>query len=972
MAPELWRQIEELYLRALGLPPGDRASLLAQASTEVRRRVEAMLAQASGSRLIDLESWAEGPDNIRDALASEIPNQQSGNPLAKGIRFGPYEILDFIGAGGMGEVYLAKDVTLGRKVALKILPDALTLDPERLLRFGREAKVLASLNHPNIAQIYAVEQNALVMELIPGGTLRGPLPPNIALNYARQIADALEAAHEKGIIHRDLKPTNIMITTEGVAKLLDFGLAAIESPSEVSDSVTSPTLTVSPTRSGMILGTAAYMSPEQARGQAVDKRADIWSFGVVLYEMLTGMCPFKGNTILDTLAAVLSKEPDWSALPPATSLKIRWLIERCLKRDRKQRLQAIGEARIAIDESISGIPDRLGTPRRFPATVWSRWLPWTTVCFLALLIVLFAFLYLHQKSPISQSVRFEIALPDQLTGNGISVISPDGSKLAFVATGADGIARLWIRRLDVLTAKTLDGTDGIYGYPFWSADSRFLAFSAQGRLKKIAAAGGPADTICETSTVWGGAWNRHDQIIFGTTAGTLQVPASGGSPSVITDGGFSVTPSFLPDGHHFVYLRTATNGSRAFGLYLASIDTKPQGQPTKPLLPDYTFVAYAPSSNSNLGYLVFVRGAMAVGAVGTLMAQPFDGHSLKLVGDAIPIAEQISNTSLSVSATDVLAYASGEQELPASLVIGNIRGKLAWVDRQGKIIEMFGDTELYRTLSLSPDGKRVAFEAPTTTNFDNRNIWLYEFARGVKTRFTFDQDWDVNPVWSPDGSQIAFASNRNGGAYNLYRKLSNLAGEDQLLFKSDESKVLTDWSPDGRFLLYNDTSKPSRLWLLPIGSGAEEKPVQLGGSQFNQAMARFSPNGHWIAYSSDESGRDEIYVRRFEAPSVAGSSVGGKSSNGNWMLSRSGGTSPLWRRDGKELFFLSPDGTAMSVEVNTNGVFQAGIPKTLFKVPAGVTFWDVASDGKRFLIPAPSAAARPFTVVMNWQAALKK
>lgn len=1015
MTPELWRQIEQLYHLAADLTGDERNAVLERAGPDVRQRVEAMLGQPSGSKLMDWPDWANKPAEIRKVLAaaiektptaraayldqtcgrtalrsemeslvlaheqgnrsfSEAPALESGanGALKSGAQLGPYQVLERIGAGGMGEVYRARDIKLNREVALKVLPDALMHDRERLVRFEREAKVLASLNHPNIAQIYAVEQNALVMELVAGRTLQSPLSLKTALNYARQIAEALEVAHEKGIVHRDLKPANIMTTPEGMVKVLDFGLAAVErsaDPSEPGNSATSPT------RAGTILGTAAYMSPEQVRGISVDRRADIWAFGVVLYEMLTNERLFKAESIPDTLAAVLSKEPDWSALPAATPLQIRGLLHRCLERDRRKRLQAIGEARIAIEEVLSGTPDDTApTSTEASAPIWQRSLPWAISGVLSLATVLLAFLYLHQESHTTGAVRFEVALPENVTSSGISVISPDGSKLAIVATGADGIARLWIRSLDTLGVRPLEGSEGVSGYPFWSPDNRFIAYLSQGKLKKIAASGGPSETICETSTVWGGAWNRDGKIIFGTNTGTVQIPAAGGSPSFITVGGFSVTPSFLPDGRHFVYLRYATAGGRhIFGIYLATVDTKPEGQPDKPLLPDYTFVAFGPSYRPDLGYLLFVRGATEVGAVGTLMAQPINTRRLELAGDAIPIAAQVSNTSLSASAQTVLVYASGEQALPGSVVAGNLRGKLTWFDRQGKILGAFGDTELYRTLSLSPDGTRVAFEAPSPTSFDNRNIWLYEFGRGAKTRFTFDQHWDVNPVWSPDGRQIAFGSDRNRRqVFDLYRRASNLVGEDQLLFTSNESKILDSWSPDGRFVLYNNTATPSQLWLLAVSDGAERKPVQLERSQFNQTMGRFSADGHWIAYSSDESGREEIYVRAFEAPSDAGSSAVQRSVTGKWMVSRDGGTSPLWRRDGKELLFLSRDATVMSAEVDTHGAFRAGIPKPLFKAPTGVDFWDLSSDGKRFLMPAPSAGSPPFTVVMNWQAILQK
>jgi eukaryotic-like serine/threonine-protein kinase len=930
--------------------------------------------------------------------------------MQSGTHLGSYEILTPLGAGGMGEVYRARDAKLGRDVALKVLPEAFARDSERMARFQREAKVLASLNHPNIAAIYGFEDSngahALVMELVEGPTLadritQRPIPIDEALRIAKQICEALEYAHERGIVHRDLKPANIKVTNDDAVKVLDFGLAKaiepkgvspksmhvgdllhrmenlLEGDTEATELAHSPTLSEMATRPGILLGTAEYMSPEQAKAKPVDRRADIWAFGCVLYEMLTCKRAFAGESMSETLAAVIKEEPDWSELPTNTPIRVRVLLQRCLQKDPKQRLRDIGDARISLDEVLSGAPDPGGVaPVQATAPLWRRWLLSVISALLFLATVLLAFLYFHQKPVTAQAMRFEISLPERTTGSGISVISPDGSKLVLVATGTDGVARLWIRSLDRLAAQALEGTEGVYGYPFWSPDSRFIAFFAQGKLKKMDALGGPPLSLCDASSVWGGAWNR-DTIIFGTNTGTMQMPASGGLPSLITDGGFSVTPSFLPDGHHFVYLRNAVvHGTRVFGIYLGSLDTKPEDQPSKPLLPDYTFVAFASSSDPHLGYLVFVRGTTEVGTVGTLMAQPFDTGRLELAGDAIPIAERVSNTSLSVSATDVLVYVSGEQQIPASVVKGNVRGELTWFDRDGKILGTFGDPQLYRTLSLSPDGKRLAFEAPNPQDSNSRNIWLYEFARGIRIRLTLDSGWDTNPVWSPDGSHIAFVSTRSGDeTFNLYLKHSSLSGEDQLLLKSNENKVVSSWSPDGRFLLYSDTGTPSHLWLFPADGGSERKPIQLEQSQFHLEMGRFSPDGRWIAYSSDESGRDEIYVRPFDTPSSdAALSAGGKSITEKWLVSRDGGTAPLWRRDGKELFYLSPDETAMAVDINTSGLFQAGTPKALFKAPIGVVFWEVSSDGKRFLMPAPSAsgANRPFTVVLNWQAGLKK
>ena len=917
--------------------------------------------------------------------------------LSIGSRLGPYEILAPIGAGGMGEVFRARDTNLGRDVAIKVLPDGFARDAARMARFGREAKLLAALNYSGIATIHGLETagdtRALVMELAEGPTLlerirQGPLPIDEALEIAKQIAEALEYAHEHGIIHRDLKPANVKVASNDTVKILDFGLAkAMESDLSPEELANSPTLSRMATAAGVLLGTAAYMSPEQAKGKPVDRRADIWAFGCVLYEMLTGTKVFRGDTVTDTMAAVIRGEPDWSQLPAATPMQIRVLLQRCLQKNVRQRLQAMGDARISLEEVLSGAPDSapLPAPVARPGKPWRLWLSWGVTGVFVLATALLAYIHFNRKPPTGQAMRFEIPIPEKLNlGGALGVsmtLSPDGRKLAFVGTGADGQTRLWVRSVETLEARPLEGTEGATGYSFWSPDSRFIAFAAQGKLKKIEAAGGPSETLCDASVVLGGTWTRDDKIVFGSSTGVMQVAASGGSASPITIPGFCLSPSSLPDGRHFVYWRASREGESDTGIYVGSVDTKPQQQVSKRLLPDNSTVAYAPSlGDPAVGYLLFVRGNANApyGALGTLMAQRFDTRRLELVGEAIPIAEQVPDTSFSASVTDVLVYLRGFQPVLTQGSRGNIRGQLTWFDREGKVLGSFGDPGVYRSLALSPDGKRVAFERVDPQNAGTRNIWLYEFGRGVTTRFTFDSAWDAVPVWSPDGSRVAFSSTR-GGEFDLYEKASNLAGEDGLLFKSSENKSPSSWSPDGRFLLYYiPTPPPNHIFVLPLGSGeGDRKPAPFARSTFNEAWGRFSPDGRWIAYVSDESGRFEVYVQPFDPSSVAGSSSLGRTPvTGKWMVSKDGGNTPLWRHDGKELFYLSLDGQAMAVEVSTSGVFQAGVPKALFKVPPGVLFWDVSADGKRFLMAAPSSASvvpqPPFTVVLNWQAALKK
>jgi eukaryotic-like serine/threonine-protein kinase len=586
---------------------------------------------------------------------------------------------------------------------------------------------------------------------------------------------------------------------------------------------------------------------------------------------------------------------------------------------------------------------------------------------------LLAFLYFRQKPPVVQSMRFEIPIPDKtsFTGGAPSV-SPDGHKVALILAGADGQNRMWVRSLDTLEVRSLEGTEGANGWPFWSPDSSSLAFSAGGKLLKIDVSGGPPQGLCESpSVILGGAWLPDHRILFSSGAQLMEVPDLGGTPSRVGPANAGAFPTVLPDGLHVIY-GVGPPGTPNSGVYVGSLDPKPGEPAPKRLFADSTAVVYAPSPERNLGYLIFLRASTTRGSMGTLMAVPFDLSRLELAGEPIPVAEQVS--SFSAAPTGVLVYWSGSTTNTGP-TRGNIQGQLTWLDRTGKILGTIGDPGLYRTLAISPDGKRVAFERADPQNFINRNIWLFDLARGVTTRFTFDSGWDGNPVWSPDGSRIAFGGERTG-IFDLYQKTSNLAGEDELVFKSAAHKLPSSWSPDGRFLLFYNATGPTHVWVLPLdGTAADRKPFPLEQSEFLQAVGRFSPDGRWIAYQSNESGKDEIYVRPFDASSAGGSSsTAGTRVAGKWMVSKDGGGVPLWRHDGKELFYLSPTGMAMAVDVNTGGVFQAGIPKPLFKVPSGLVYWDVASDGKRFLMPVPGAsnAAVPFTVVLNWQAGLKK
>jgi len=899
--------------------------------------------------------------------------------LTAGTKIGSYEVIASIGAGGMGEVYRARDSKLGRQVALKVLPEAFARDADRMARFEREAKFLASLNHPHIATIHGLEDSAathaLVMELVEGPTLAdrlraGPIPIDEALPIARQICDALEFAHEHGIIHRDLKPANVKVTADDMVKLLDFGLAkALEGDPASADITTSPTMSRMATQAGILLGTAAYMSPEQAKGKPVDRRADIWAFGCVLYEMLTGKMAFRGETVTDTLAAIIKENPDWGRLPHNTPARVRVLLKRCLQKDPKQRLRDIGDARISLDEVLSGVPDATAPTSAAVSRTFSRlWIGLGIAAVPVLAAAVFALFYFHpMRHAAPEEVRFEVSLPEKTTfSGGAPIVSPDGRKLAFILTGSDGKARLWIRSLDALDAHPLEGSEGANGWPFWSPDSQSIAFAATGKLLKVDISGGPPQVLCNVGLVLGGTWTSEHKIIFAPLGPMVQIPDSGGNPTPLGfnhGGGF---PQILPDGRHFVY-SVGPPGSPGSGLYIDSTDAKPGGAAPKKLFPDSSPGYFVQSTDDPaLGYLLFVRAPAAGTSGGTLMAAMLDLRKWNVAGEPFPIAQGVSN--FSASPTGVLVYGSGSSTVTGP-TRGNIFGRINWFDRQGKILGTLGDPALYRTLAISPDGKQIAFERADSQNQVSRNLWLYDFDRGVTSRFTFGAGWDAAPAWSPDGSQIVFTSN-SVGLFDLFLKPSNLAGDAQLLFKSQEPKIPSSWSSDGRFLLFYYATPPSQIWALSL---ADRRAFPVVHDDFNEAIARFSPDVRWIAYDSNESGKDEIYVRPFDPP--AGSSPSSATSiSGKWMVSKGGGSNAVWRHDGKELFYLSSDGFVMAVDVNTSGVFQAGIPKQLFKTPPGVLFYDVSADGKRFLMPAPlvTGADSSFTVVLNWQSPLKK
>jgi eukaryotic-like serine/threonine-protein kinase len=873
-------------------------------------------------------------------------------PLSIGDKLGPYEILAPIGAGGMGEVYRARDTKLKRDVALKVLPEAFARDPERMARFQREAEVLASLNHPNIAAIYGVEERALVMELVEGASPKGPLPFDDAWYIASQIAAALEYAHDKGIIHRDLKPANIMVTPEGVVKLLDFGLAKAftnrgeaRTAASVSDE-NSPTLTIGAPEVGVILGTAGYMPPEQAKGKTVDKRADIWSFGVVLYELLTGERLFKGEDTSDTLAQVLTKEPDLGKAPP----KARKLLSRCLEKDPKKRLRDIGEAAYLIDPEVESI-----APEQTRRTAV---LPWIAAAVFALGALTIGVVHFREAPPPLRVVNAALLPPEGAEFDfggtyALPALSQDGSHIVFGAKSKDGKSQLYVRRLDSPTAQPLPGTEGA-AFPFWSPDGRWVGFGQAKKLKKIDINGGPAVTIADYEGEFrGGSWNTEGVIIFGVNSGSsiLRVAAAGGTASPATpvvareavgNMGNPVYPWFLPDGRHFLYTTRQTGD---IPVRIGSLDEP--GKSDKVVAQAHSNAVYAQ------GHLFYLRE-------NTLMAQPFDPDRLETKGEAVALAEGVPTyvqpsrgAPFTVSADGLLAYQSGDSATGF---------RLAWKDRQGKELGDLGeDGDAMFDLAFSPDGKRLAVLAGM-----GEDIWIYDTARGIRTRFTFNPGMALSPVWSPNGDAIYYSS-----GLNLFRKASDGASSEEPLMNDSAEAALfpTSLSPDGKALLYVKLGARTSedLWVLPLAPaqpGGKLEPRVFLQTPFNEIGGHFSPDGNWVAYSSDESGMFEVYAAPYPGP-------GGKR-----QISSGGGKYPRWRRDGKELFYVTPTGDLMAAEVAArNGTLEVGRVQKLFeRIIQSEGTYAVSADGQKFVVVENTGATkpRPLTLVENWPAALLK
>jgi serine/threonine-protein kinase len=981
MSSERWHRIESLYHAALALPASERSAFLRDACAgdeTLRQDVESLLAQ---------------PASDPQFLATRATAVATRTVLGPGSSVGPYEVVGFLGSGGMGDVYRARDAKLGRDVALKILPDVFARDPVRLARFKREARVLASLSHPHIGAIFGFEDStdvhALVLELIDGPTLAerieglrakgSGLPIAEALQISRQIAEALEAAHEQGIVHRDLKPANIKVRPDGTVKVLDFGLAkAIESRSPEGATM-SPTVSGQHTQPGIILGTASYMSPEQAAAKPVDKRTDLWAFGVVLLEMLTGRPVFDGETTSHVLAAILTNEPDWTALPSRTPAAIRRLLRRCLEKDRQRRLDSAAAARLETEDGLaepagefpSNAAPRGASRYIIPTAVGSA-LAVAVVAVLAILavaVVAVLAMRAFTRAPSPEPTRFRIVPPStqplftQGTDHDIA-ITPDGRSIVYLAASQAGTnGTLAVRSLDQLDATIVRGVPNVRS-PFVSPDGEWIGFFEGGFLKKVSILGGPPVTLCQSATEPRGAsWEPDDTIIFATSdpsTGLLRVSASGGEPTVLTTpdtaGGESdhVNPVVLPGGHAVLFTILTVSG-RIDDARIAVLDLQ-TGQ-KKILIRGGVDARYV-----DTGHLVYATA-------GTLRAVGFDLGRLELTGTPVPVAEDVmigpsGAANFVLARNGTLVYLAGGESNQRQLV---------WVDRNGRETPIGAPPRAFTSPRISPDGMRVAVDL-----YDQENdIWVWDLTRDTLTRLTLDPALDRFPVWTPDGRRIIFSSNRDGGVMNLYWQAADNTGTAERLTASSNIQLTSSISPDGRRLLFAEV-RPKTGWdvmmleLSPTFAETITRASQpLVQTTFGEIDSQVSPNnGRWVAYQSNESGMPQIHVRPFPNVDAA-----------HWQVSTNGGTRPAWARNGRELFY-QVNGAMMAVPVRTtDSTFSAGNPTKLFDAApyyfgiAGRTF-DVSADGQKFLMIKNAAAsdqnATPSLIVAeHWTEQLK-
>ena len=893
-----------------------------------------------------------------------------------GSSFSHYKVTSKLGEGGMGEVWRAEDTKLGRDVALKVLPDLFAQDPERLARFEREARVLASLSHPNVAGIHGLEEvegkRFLVMELVEGETLaerikQGPMPVDEAARIAKQIAEAVESAHEKGVVHRDLKPANVNITPDGNVKVLDFGLAkALIGDPMSGDNVSqdlslSPTLTQAMTGLGVLLGTAGYMSPEQARGKPVDLRADIWAFGCILYEMLAGQRLFTGETATDVIGAVVHKEPDLDELSSKVPAQIRRLLERCLQKDVNRRLQSIGEARIALQEWLEN-------PEAEPVAVTSArsgWLPWAAAAIAGLLGLSLGSFFLGTSDPEPQPVQryiAELAEEPSFIGRGAAAVpSPDGRYIAY-ATTVEGGGSLYLRpleRFESLQVATGQSREWPHN-AFFSPDSQWLGFFTVAELKKVPVTGGSPITLAETEMPRGGSWSADGQIVFApeSNGGLSIVPAAGGEVVPLTtiteEAGFESHryPQWLPGDTAVLFTSTDTSGN-----HIEIVDVESGERRT--IHEGGFYGRYVPT-----GHVLFVDGD-------AVFAMPFDVDRLERTGSPMPVLEGVASfppggqAQYHVSDTGLLVYRPGTDELDPF--------RIAWADRSGRLDSLWDDEGIYGSPRLAPDGRRLAVSVQRGDNWD---VWVYDMERDVATRLTFESGYDADPVWSPDGRYVAFASDRDDGKVATYRTRSDGTGEAERLIEPGklEFPAPLSWSPDGSRLMLTSPGPDGSddLWFLPADREGEPEPYLK--SPFDEGDGHFSPDGRWIAYKSNETGGSEIYVRSTEGP-------------GKWQISDGGGWQPMWSGDGKTLFFRSREGlNAIDVAVEGDE-FRAGRPEFLFGEifggPAGVRLpgylffdYDVSADGQKFVVfprrTEQDSGSSTFHVVSGWFEELRR